>query len=230
MKLKYYLRGLGIGILVTIIIVAVSGANKNTMTDEEIKNRARELGMIESTVLAPSESVDSEGTETPFPGTEPVVPETPKPSTEPVVTETSNPSTEPEETETPKPEAVTPSPSIVPEETPEASQEPEMAETPEPGTEPETIETPKPSTEPEVTTAPDDNIGIGETITIVIANGESSVTVSKTLAAAGLIENAADYDRYLCDNGYDKKIRTGTYEIPVGADEEEIALIITRRN
>ncbi|MBO5166920.1 MAG: hypothetical protein J6B90_10045 [Lachnospiraceae bacterium] len=213
MKLKYYLRGLGIGILVTIIIVVVSGAGKNTMTDEEIKDRARELGMIESTVLAPSPSVEPDGTETPKPDTEPEATETLEPSAEPEATETPEPSAEPEATETPRP-----------------STEPEVTETPEPSTEPEVTETPKPSTEPEETTTPNDNVGTGETVTIVIANGESSVTVSKTLEAAGLIESASDYDRYLCDNGYDKKIRTGTYEIPVGADEEEIALIITRRN
>lgn len=177
MKLKYYLRGLGIGILVTIIIVAVSGAGKNTMTDEEIKDRARELGMIESTVLAPSQSTEPEGMETPKP-----------------------------------------------------SVEPEATATPKPSVEPEATTTPTPSTEPEETIIPDDNVGTGETVTIVIANGESSVTVSKTLEEAGLVESASDYDRYLCDNGYDKKIRTGTYEIPVGADEEEIALIITRHN
>ncbi len=189
MKLKYYLRGLGIGILVTIIIVAVSGAGKNTMTDEEIKDRARELGMIESTVLAPSPSTEPEGMETPKPSVEPEATATPKPSVEPEAT-------------------ATPEPSIGPEET----------------------ATPTPSIEPEETIIPDDNVGTGETVTIVIANGESSVTVSKTLEEAGLVESASDYDRYLCDNGYDKKIRTGTYEIPVGADEEEIALIITRRN
>ena len=201
MKLKYYLRGLGIGILVTIIIVAVSGAGKNTMTDEEIKDRARELGMIESTVLAPSPSTEPEGMETPKPSVEPEATATPKPSVEPEATTTPTPSTEPEATATPKPSV-----------------------------EPETTATPEPSIEPEETAAPDDNVGTGETVTIVIANGESSVTVSKTLEEAGLVESASDYDRYLCDNGYDKKIRTGTYESPVGADEEEIALIITRRN
>ena len=185
MKLKYYLRGLGIGILVTIVIVAISGAGKKTMTDEEIKNRARELGMVESTVLSDIQNKEPEGTETPKPSTEPEGTETPKPSTEPEGTETPKPSTEPEKTETPKP-------SIEPEKTPiaEASDR--------------------------------------ETITIVISNGESSVTVSKTLEAMGLIENASDYDKYLCENGYDKKIRTGTYEVPTDASEEEIAKIITR--
>ncbi|MEZ3425832.1 MAG: hypothetical protein K1W13_00280 [Lachnospiraceae bacterium] len=42
------------------------------------------------------------------------------------------------------------------------------------------------------------------------------------------MEDAKEYDKYLCANGYDKKIRAGSYEIPKGASDEEIALIITR--
>lgn len=47
MKLKYYLRGLGIGIIITTIIlmIAHSGYRKE-MTDEEIIARAEALGMI----------------------------------------------------------------------------------------------------------------------------------------------------------------------------------------
>lgn len=48
MKLKYYLRGLGIGVICTAIImgIALSGNKKETLTDAEIIERARLLGMI----------------------------------------------------------------------------------------------------------------------------------------------------------------------------------------
>lgn len=52
MKLKYYLRGLGIGIVVAVIITSISMGNRQPMTDEEIKERASELGMIENSVLS----------------------------------------------------------------------------------------------------------------------------------------------------------------------------------
>lgn len=47
MKLKYYLRGLGIGILLTTLVLSMSyGTKKNTeLSDEEIIERAKELGM-----------------------------------------------------------------------------------------------------------------------------------------------------------------------------------------
>ena len=56
MKLKYYMRGLGIGILMTAIIMSVAYAGRDEMTDEEIKARAKELGMVESMVLSEIDS------------------------------------------------------------------------------------------------------------------------------------------------------------------------------
>lgn len=57
MRLKYYLRGLGIGIICTAIImgIALSGNKKETLTDAEIIERARLLGMV-----MPEESSDSD--------------------------------------------------------------------------------------------------------------------------------------------------------------------------
>ena len=47
MKLKYYLRGLGIGIIVTtIILVSCFSMQKPKMTDEQIIEKAAQLGMI----------------------------------------------------------------------------------------------------------------------------------------------------------------------------------------
>ena len=43
MKLKYYLRGLGIGIIITTIILSiVSGKDSKSMSDEEVIARASE--------------------------------------------------------------------------------------------------------------------------------------------------------------------------------------------
>lgn len=47
MKLKYYLRGLGIGIFATVIILTIASlGKKKDLTDEEIIARAKELGMV----------------------------------------------------------------------------------------------------------------------------------------------------------------------------------------
>lgn len=201
MKLKYYLRGLGIGILVTAIIMGIAAGKKEQMTDEEIKARARELGMVESMVLSdiaatqPVESGESEAT--PLPAVSPAPEETNQPAENQTVTDT------PEQSVTP-----------VPEETPEVTATPEPEKTPVPE-----------STAPaESSTSQDSGM---ESVMITIKSGQSSVAVSKMLAEAGLVESASEFDKYLCTNGYDKKIRTGTYEIPVDALEEEIARMIT---
>ena len=47
MKVKYYLRGLGIGMLVTALILTVSGRMNAKMSDEAVRRRAAELGMVE---------------------------------------------------------------------------------------------------------------------------------------------------------------------------------------
>lgn len=200
MKLKYYLRGLGIGILITTVILSLAGIGRKNMTDEEVVKRAKELGMVESTLL--SDLPDQTKAEEVRP-TEPetsLQPETSEPETsEP---ETSEPEVSPEPEET----ASTPETPAAPEETPVAPEETPVS--PEDGN----PDTPA-----------------GETVTLVIGRGESSTTVSKNLKKAGIVEDAAAFDRFLCNNGYDKKIITGTYEIPYGASEEEIAKIITRK-
>ncbi|WP_099468848.1 hypothetical protein [Konateibacter massiliensis] len=47
MKFKYYLRGLGIGIVVTALLAGIAnGSGKKEMTTEQIIIRAQELGMV----------------------------------------------------------------------------------------------------------------------------------------------------------------------------------------
>ncbi len=49
MRLKTYLRGLGIGMLITALIIGISSTrNTPVLSDEEIKTRAYELGMVDS--------------------------------------------------------------------------------------------------------------------------------------------------------------------------------------
>ena len=60
MERKYYLRGLGIGIVVTAIIMGIATSGKRGMTDEEIIARAKELGMVENTVLSEKTEEEAE--------------------------------------------------------------------------------------------------------------------------------------------------------------------------
>ena len=56
MKLKYYLRGLGLGMIVTALILTIAGGGDGSLSDEEIKRRAAKLGMVESSSLTLAET------------------------------------------------------------------------------------------------------------------------------------------------------------------------------
>ena len=195
MKLRYYMRGLGIGMLITVLILILSGRTSGQLSDEQIKARAAELGMVmeDKSVLKESEA---------------------------------SPGAALEETEE-KPEEVEPE-EVEPEEVEPEEVEPEEVESEE--VEPEEVK-PK-EVEPEETEAekvtPEETVP-AETVTITVRSGASSVSVAKQIEDAGLVSSAGDFDRYLCQNGYDKKICVGTYAIPVGATEEEIARAITKK-
>lgn len=207
MKLKYYLRGLGIGMIVTALILGISFSNRQDqtsqiMTDDQIRERAAELGMVDSSELTlaalqnsakqPTEGTPEENTQT---------------------QEQNNIEAEPETT--------------VPAET-QATVEPETTQESEATTEPEPEKTAGPETtaEPEVTEAPQRT----QTASITIQRGDDSGSASRRLYEAGLVENAKAFDNYLCNNGYSRSINPGTYEIAPGTSEEEIAKIITGKH
>ena len=62
---------------------------------------------------------------------------------------------------------------------------------------------------------------------ITIVGGDGSYTVAKKLQEAGIVNSADSFDTFLCERGYDKKLRTGTFQIPANASDEQIARIVT---
>ena len=62
---------------------------------------------------------------------------------------------------------------------------------------------------------------------VTVASGDGSYTVALKLKEAGVVMSAETFDTFLCEKGYDKKLRTGTFQIPSDASDEQIARIIT---
>lgn len=167
MKLKYYLRGFGIGIIFTAIILGILNTSKHSaISDQEIIEKAKDLGMID-----PKEDI---------------LEETLAPSSGPTATVKSV-----VVTLTPKTKA-----------------------TPQPTKAPKKSANPKKTKQPQTDSA---------TVSIVIESGMWSESVSKKLYEMGAIEDAEEFDEYLCENGYASKIRPGTYYIIKGSNYEEIA-------
>lgn len=227
MRLRYYLRGLGIGIIVTAVIMGVSSGRNNKMSDEEIKKRAAELGMIENTVLAPpTEAVTPIAaptetvTPTVTPATAPTEAATPTTTLTEAVTATATPTAAPTGTVTP---TTTPTAAVTPTAAP--------TEAVTPTTTPTEAVTPTaaPTEAITPTVTPEAAAGEDQTVTITIYGGEGSGTVSRKAAQAGLVDDAADFDSYLCKNGYDRHLAVGNHVIALGATYEEIAAILVSR-
>lgn len=66
--------------------------------------------------------------------------------------------------------------------------------------------------------------------TFVVRSGLLSSSVAREMEAAGIIDSADAFDEFIEKNGYGRKVRSGTYKIPDGADYETIAKIITRQD
>ena len=210
MRMRYYLRGLGIGIVVTALLMGFTkGGQKETLTDAEIVERAKSLGMVESSVLSADlgDKEDISVNDISEADQQEVMPET--------ETETAD-NTEQTETET----------------TDNTEQsKPEVADDTE-QTEPQTAnntEQSKPDKETEADNPEEEETVTEKRYVVTIYSGDGSRTVANRLEEMGVIEDAAEFDRYLCQNGYDKRLTTGNHEINAGADEKEIAEALVKR-
>ena len=199
MKLKYYLRGLGIGIAVTALVLALAGGGKRSLTDEEIKERAKKLGMVESVTLSQlsSENISEE-------------------ISEEVSANISEEISEEQNSET-----------VSEENTENVSETTDVESSTELTTETETEVTSQ--TTSEETSQETTVEVIDEYVIIEVGGGDGSDAVSRKLEAAGLVEDAQMYDDFLCANGYDKILQTGVHEIPRTADWDTIAEILAGR-
>ena len=233
MNLKYYLRGLGVGIVVTSLILGIGlGSRKETLSNEEIKERARALGMVEEPVTVAEaaaqqeeEAQEAEATVTTVPeenaegDAETIVSAETEVSSEPAVST----GTSPEASEEPKVSAAS---------EPEASEEPNASAASEPAasTAPEAGAAPEAGVKPVANEAEEDS-GTApekEIVDITINPGEGSYVISQKLEQSGLVDDATEYDAYLCDNGYHTKLRAGVHKIPMGSTREEIAKLLCR--
>ena len=218
---------MGVGIVVTSLILGIGlGSRKETLSNEEIKERARALGMVEEPVTVAEAAAQQEAEATDDPqlkddadpelkddtadkaDAEPEVSSEPTPDVEPTASAAPEASALPETSAEPAVDAAEPTPDVEPTASaaPEASALPEASAVPEAGSE----------------TAAETK----EIVDITINPGEGSYTISSKLEQSGLIDDAAEYDAYLCGNGYHTKLRAGVHKIPMGSTREEIAKLL----
>ena len=208
LKLRYYLRGLAVGILLTTLILTIANADNKPLTDAQIRQKAREMGMVDGDSLKLS-SLQGE--------TEAVAAS--------AAAQESGATASSESASTQESSAAASSESTAAQESgAAASTESTAAQESGAAASTESASTQESSASAQESSAPAGNTG--EAVILRIVSGATSYTVSKDLAAAGLVEDAKAYDTYLCDNGFASKIHVGTYEIYPGTSGEEIARMI----
>ncbi len=234
MNLKYYLRGLGLGIVMTAIIMGIAAHGKEkSLTEEEIVERAKTLGMIEEEQL--EEYLEEARAET-------------EERVRKEITQESGAASAPAggsgRLETPGGQEGTGVQETSDGQVPESGQESEGDQS-RTGNQAEAAG----GTDPveDVQRGPDgrtypagDDIGIAgdqaepeedpeQEIVFTIKKGETPYSIGKRLEEEGLLPEDANFDRFLVDNGYDMKVVASEYRIPTDADMETIAKIITKQ-
>ena len=231
MKLRYYLRGLGIGIVVTAIIMSFT-RQPEKLTDAQIKIRALELGMVEESVLADLQekeemaSSEEDNIQGEIPAFEDIV----EVATEDTNSEDENDSKTEESSEAENDSKT--------EGSSEAENDSKIEESS--GTEADSLAEEEESeniniesgnsndgvdTNDNFTEIPSDEV-VENYIVISVEGGNDSFTVSEKLYEAGLINSSVEFNQYLVRNEYDRKLRVGDHEIPADATEEDMAKIL----
>lgn len=251
MERKYYLRGLGLGIVVTAVIMGVALSGRRRMTDEQIIARAKELGMVENTLLSEEAAGDAEigdaaedaadgdaaadntgaaddaatagdtTAEDNVAGEQTDVTETTQEQDEAGGSMADDTAAEGQIDGSAADDAAAEDNTAG-----EQTDATDNAETADDTMADDAAEGQTDGSTVDDAAAAGNASGTGSVV-ITIRGGDSSYTVAKKLEDLGVVASASAYDTYLCGHGYDKRLRTGTFSIPADADEEQIARIVT---
>lgn len=227
MNLKYYLRGLGLGIVMTAIImgIATHGKDKN-LTDEEIVEKAKVLGMIEEEQLEEyleearaetEERVRQEITEE-FATAAPIVASERTGTSAGQEEEGGQEATDGQGLDASQGQADVQE---------ELDGRTNAAEEVQRGPDGRTYSVNNEENSLDDTVHSEEDLE--EEIVFTVKKGETPYSIGKRLEEEGLLPEDANFDRFMVDNGYDTKVVASEYKIPVDADMETIAKIITKQ-
>lgn len=202
MKLKYYLRGMGIGIMITtlILIIAFSIHKNDTVQQEEPKQEAasKTVAEAQNSTQIPMDTETESATE----------------QNNAEQTDTQKTTEKQKENET----------SVVSASTEE--KESEKKESEEKASEQKTSET---KSSEEKISEKNTPAAATEKVRFEVGGGEYSDVICKRLLQAGLIDDADAFNKFLIQKDYDNLILPGVYDIPKGATYEEIAALLTTK-
>ncbi len=232
MKLKSYLKGIGIGFVLASVILILAGNSNKPMSDADVIKRAKELGMIESTTIGKpyvndgseqisdtadnkqeiSEDVSLKETENTDNGSDTV-------NNSDNTSDTADSNTN-DDSISADISANDVSSDTTDKSTVTDTDKTDAAESNDANNK----DTSNSDTNNTDKTNNDNKTSYSDVKVIVtISSGESSESVSRSIVEAGLADDEIEFNKYLCENGYDKRLRVGTYEIPLDADFETVS-------
>ncbi|MCR4791252.1 MAG: hypothetical protein K5871_00725 [Lachnospiraceae bacterium] len=236
-KQKYYLRGIGVGIVVCALILIISRINSPVnISDDEIVSRARALGMVDPGDMSLSEASGQAGTESAEPGVSGTGSEENPNAADgsgnaegPGTPDGSGTADVADTTDDPGTVDVTADPDSTSGDPDDSSADTSGDPSGDANADPQTAD---PATTEDHTSDGDaqsstDAQPTGEYAVVVVERGNSSDTVAQRCQNLGLVSDYRDFDRYLVDNGYANRICVGTFQIPYGSSYEFIAKTIT---
>ena len=255
MRRRSYLKGLGLGIFVTALIMSLSsGKAKGEISDEEIIRRAEKLGMVSENAMLLTEARNLADSAQKKGKTLADVKEAAEGKGAPSGNDVSGNASVSANGEIIKPEDVSgnktpPAGATASEKEDRASvagagtadvnnkQSAEQASKEAASKKTASEEAAKAKKEEAGEAAkaaadasdPGDNSSSSETVTITVNSGESSISVASKMVQAGLISDARQFDSYLVLSGYDRKLVVGSHPIPKGATAEEMGKILTTK-
>ena len=205
MRFKYYLRGCGLGIILTAVILSVGfrQSREGAVSDEEIMLRASELGMV-----TPTDDRDlSDGTQQPTEPGENLPDQSVGKSAE----------NQPDDTEKDG------------DGKDEDGKEEKDSARKNSGKENSEKEDGEPKdSEKEDSEKEDSEADEPKTVTVVVRRGEVCRELAQDLYELGLVEDAEEFRYFMQRKGYDNMIRVGEFELTIGMDHEEIARVLIR--
>ena len=218
MKKKYYMRGLGVGIIATALILMLglffSGV---PMTDAAIKSRARALGMVDASGDADSRTIKELQQEQQKNTKSDSTTKTTTNSDGDVTTTTTKTAGPAEKKSDGKDSS-----------TDQTSSENSTDDKSDSKSSKSASDADKSANSSKSSKNTEDS-GQKKNVSITISGGDNSLSVGKKLQNAGLVSSASAFNDYLEQNGYDHVIRTGTFSIKEGSSYKEIANAITRK-
>lgn len=200
MKLKYYLRGTGVGIILTAIVFSIVNPRQE-LSDDEIIRRATGLGMVMKDEDNPS--LDKLINEM-------------KPSAAEAVTTQDSEGTDNVDTEA----TVTAAP--------DDNMQPEDLEDIDEKNNEDKLAQHEPENEAVEDFQPEEEIE-AEEISFTIERGMSSIAVANLLEKIGLVDDADSFNEYIVAQGKAAVIRTGSFSLPKGSSYQEIMDVITKK-